>query len=292
MTEFNGRDQFKRVIDVFTSGGFLSFKKLFNFVFPSKEDNISETFGGSWRKVISYTAPLISILILSGIFFMGYLWGKKYEMGLIMFGLHFLICSIGVIHLGVLFLLSIVLKIKKRSPAVLLGLTVLFPVKALAFLGVVNAIFFVFIANTGSVPHTTKIKKHSAHYESLFASNEASVDKGHENKSIFGEVLYPKNKESSSAQGCVEDLFQENSERRKEEIKQMHEKHFKSVEENKKEWASKKADFGKHCVLLGKMTEEEKTPPAKEETSENVTEINVPLFFGWDKAPYDTVQTD
>ena len=212
-----------------------------------------------------------------------------------MFGIHLLICSIGVLHLGVLFLLSIILKLKKRSPAILLGLTVLFPLKALAFLGFVNAIFFVFIGNPQEAPHA-KLKKHSAHHERFFLSNEARVNEGHREGLGFRKILSPTEKKSASAEGSVDELFKQISEERREEIKQMQEEYAHAAAKRRQEHASREVDFGKHCVLLGKIGEHVETSEAVTtplaETSEQLTELNIPLFFGWDKAPYDTVQAN
>ncbi len=295
MTEQSEFEQFKQVINYFTSKGCLSFKKLFNFVFPSQEEIPVDNFGSKWRKRISYGAPLVATLILLGIFYVGYLWGKKYEMGLIMFGLHFLICSVGVVYVGALFLFSFIVKLKKRSPAVLLGLTVVFPFRALIFLCVINPIFFVFIANSGNSSHTKKIKKHISHYERLSLSDEISVDEGPENilaesKKVSSEV------KKSTDRGNVEKLFQQFSEKNKEEMKQVQENFFRSVTATKQENAKKKVNFGKHCILLGKIGEHnqisEEVFVAQEEEGvvERPLEVNLPLFFGWDKAPYNRVQ--
>lgn len=136
----------------FTKNGFLSFRRVINYVFPktgSIEPNITQK---TWFKAIAYLNPLLAILLMIWIFY----WPKYLTETVGVFELFtvfslFLCLILLLISVAItLFLLccAAILKVKKRSPLIPLSLTLIFPLKAAIFIGFMSLLGYAFFPNS------------------------------------------------------------------------------------------------------------------------------------------------
>ncbi len=127
--------EIKSFLQTLTSQGFPSIKKLINFVFPKKDDTPIETPSRKWLKLGACLAPFISIGLLLAIFLWARVWVVTYNIesffaGWFVLMPHIFAIFYGLIAVVILLFFSLLLKLKKRDPSILLALTPIAPFKA------------------------------------------------------------------------------------------------------------------------------------------------------------------
>ena len=131
--------ELKELIKLLTDKGFLSFKKIVNYAFPNKEQEGPKITDKLWIRALAYLAPILAIVILPIL----YLNPPSFFTIFPHLGPLFHLIILGYATFFTLFLLfsSLTLKIKNRSPTLLLLLTPFAPIKALLIFGVINFVF-------------------------------------------------------------------------------------------------------------------------------------------------------
>ncbi len=127
--------EIKSFLQTLTSQGFPSIKKLINFVFPKKDDIPIETPSRKWLKLSAYVAPFIALGFLLTIYFWARVWVFTYNVesffaGWFVLMPHLFAIFYGLIAIVILLFFSLLLKLKKRDPSILLTLTPIAPFKA------------------------------------------------------------------------------------------------------------------------------------------------------------------
>ena len=144
----------------FLNKGFFSFYKMLSYVFP-KEGSPEPTFiHNKWIRRMTYLNPLLAILLMVWIFYWGYFLvafvGVYEKIGIVFFTLSLILLIISIIPTLFLFSCALLLKVKKRSPAIPLILSLLWPLKSFCVLSCVCLLGFFFTPNDMLYNKTTK----------------------------------------------------------------------------------------------------------------------------------------
>ena len=279
MSEFNEVDQFRGFFRSSPEENFFG-RRLFDFVFPKQGEGLTDQPVGKWMRRLSYTAPLAGVLIFAGILFAGYLWGVRSDAGKILCFFHLIVCLLGLFSMGKLLLAALILKIKKRSPAILMALTIVFPVKAVCFLGFFNLLFALIMNDT--TPPIRARNMPRLNHERQFTSLD-SPQKKEEPEVVKTVGEPPVTQERNFHKEIDARLKSYEEERKKTEVVTPN-----SIKTPYKVGSMMETTPRANAVLIGKIKAKDPIEHIEEPTNlQEATELTIPLFFGWDKPPYN-----